>query len=255
MKDETIARTSGTPDREASSRDDHPSAEAVADYLRDHPEFFLGRDALLADMILPHGNDGAISLVERQLQVLRERNDEMRRRLNDLVRNARLNHRIFERTLAITASLIEAADEGEAATLLLEGLRTDFDVDAAELHAIDGGDLAPRLAAVLPVTSEAVARDAVGNLMRPGRIICGVLRGSELAFLFGDAAPRVASAAVMLLEVPGGRLLIALGSSDADHFTPDMGTLFIRFLGDTLARMLRREGGTSTSAGGTPGAA
>ncbi|MDZ7825512.1 MAG: DUF484 family protein [Gammaproteobacteria bacterium] len=79
-----------------------PSAEAVADYLRDHPEFFLGRDALLADMILPHGSDGAISLVERQLQVLRERNDDMRRRLNDLVRDAQGSITAsFERTLAI----------------------------------------------------------------------------------------------------------------------------------------------------------
>lgn len=255
MKDETFARTSGTPDPDASTRDHRPSAEAVADYLRDHPEFFLGRDALLADMVLPHGSEGAISLVERQVQVLRERNDDMRRRLNDLVRNARLNHRIFERTLAITASLIDAADEGEAARLLLEGLRADFDVDAAELHAVDAGGLSPRLTAVLPVTTESAAQDAVGNLMRPGRIICGVLRGSELAFLFGAGAPRIASAAVMPLEVPGGRLLIALGSSDADHFTPDMGTLFIRFLGDTLARMLRRDGQPSDRAGDNPGAA
>lgn len=217
-----------------------PSADAVADYLRQHPEFFMGRDALLADMVLPHATDGAISLVERQLSVLRERNADMRRRLNELVRTARLNHRIFERTLEITTLLADADDEADAARRLLEGLRSGYDIDAVHLHGIETDGLPAGLAAVMPITAEAEAREAVGNLLRPGRIICGLLRDRELQFLFGSDASRVASAAVMPVDAPGGTVLVGLGSVDASHFAPDMGTLFIRFLGETLARQLRR---------------
>lgn len=237
MKDDNPA-TAAAAAPAGASENDAPSADAVADYLRQNPQFFIGRDALLVDMILPHASSGTISLVERQLSVLRDRNTDMRGRLNELVRTARVNHRIFERTLEITASIMEAADQADAARRLLEGLRSGFDVDAAMLHGIDAGSLAPELAEAMPVTGEARAREAVGNLLRPGRIICGLLRERELSFLFGDDAQRVASAAVMPIEVPGGMVLVALGSTDANHFTPDMGTLFIRFLGESLGRLL-----------------
>lgn len=217
-----------------------PSADAVAEYLRDHPDFFEGREALLADMLLPHGSGGTVSLVERQLGILRERNSDMRGRLDELVRTARTNHRIFERTLEISASLLDATDEADAARRFLDGLRSGFEVDSAHLLAIDRGGLAPAVADAMPTTTEAEAREVVGNLMRPGRIVCGLLREKELRFLFGESGQLVASAAVMPVELRGGMLLIALGSADADHFTPDMGTLFIRFLGDALGQLLNR---------------
>jgi Uncharacterized protein conserved in bacteria len=69
-----------------------------------------------------------------------------------------------------------------------------------------------------------------------------VLREAELAFLFGTRAEGMASAAVMPVEIPGGVVVIALGSADADHFRPEMGTLFLRFLGDTLRQRLLQLG-------------
>lgn len=253
MKDESLAPTPASGSARAL-----PDADAVADYLRQHPEFFIGRDALLADMILPHETEGTVSLVERQLSVLRDRNTDMRGRLNELVRTARLNHRIFERTLEITASLSAATGPADAARRLLEGLRSGFDVDAAQLQGIDLGGLDPELGSAMTLTAESTAREAVGNLLRPGRIICGVLRERELEFLFGGDAGRIASAAVMPIDAPGGVVLVALGSTDANHFTPDMGTLFIRFLGDTLARALAQgvaTGAALADGGNVPGTA
>lgn len=231
------------------------SAEQVADYLRDHPEFFTGREALLMDLVLPHGSGASVSLVERQLTLLRERNQGMRRRLNEMVRTARFNHRLFERTLELTLHLMEA--QGVAARLqrLAQGLRHGFDLDAVAMHGIEregfSAEFGAALRTALPVTSEADAQPAVGNLLRPGRIVCGLLRQPELEFLFGEDEAEVASAAVMPVEVPGGLLLLALGSRDPNHFTPDMGTLFIRFLGDAIARLLADEAPPSGSAGAT----
>ncbi len=216
-----------------------PSPEQVAAYLRDHPQFFVGRDALLSDMLLPHGSTGAISLVERQLGLLRERNQTMRRRLNDMVRTARINHRLFERTLALTLQLMELPDNAARLRALQQGLASGFDVDSVALHGIEQDGFPCDWRSALEVTPHEQALEHVGQLLRPGRIVCGLLRDAELQFLFPDSASQVASAAVMPVPLQGGTLLIALGSRDPDHFTPDMGTLFIRFLGDAVARMLQ----------------
>lgn len=237
-----------TPRAEGS---DPVSAEQVAEYLRDHPEFFTGREALLLDLVLPHGGSGSVSLVERQLTLLRERNQGMRRRLNEMVRTARFNHRLFERTLELTLDLMEAHSAAARLEKLAEGLRTGFDLDAVAMHGIEREGFSLALRTAMPVTPESEAHAAVGNLLRPGRIVCGLLRQSELEFLFAADEAEVASAAVMPVDVPGGLLLIALGSRDPNHFTPDMGTLFIRFLGDAIARLLAEEAPPSGTAGAT----
>lgn len=215
-------------------------AEAVAAWLAEHPDFFAQREALLADLVLPHAAGDAVSLVERQLGVLRERNSDLHRRLQGLLETARGNHRIFERTLEITAALVDAGDRADLVRRLAEGLKSGFDVEATCVRVVDLGGLQGPLAQ--DAADATTADEAVGSLLRPGRIICGVLRETELAFLFGARAERIASAAVMPVELPGGVVVIALGSEDADHFRPEMGTLFLRFLGDTLRQRLLQLG-------------
>ncbi|MCC5888826.1 MAG: DUF484 family protein [Gammaproteobacteria bacterium] len=249
MSDKPLPRLASTANSGESL-----SAEDVATYLRDHPDFFVGRDALLGELLLPHGSTGSVSLVERQLKVLRERNQSMRRRLNEMVRTARQNHRLFERTLELTLRLMETAGTEARLRRLEDGLTSGFDLDAVAMHGIETEGFSPDLRRAIAVTSEADAQPTVGHLLRPGRIVCGLLREPELAFLFAGQEADVASAAVMPVEVPGGLLLLALGSRDPNHFTPDMGTMFVRFLGDAIARMLMQEilpvGGTPL--GGTP---
>ncbi|MCC5871144.1 MAG: DUF484 family protein [Gammaproteobacteria bacterium] len=235
--------------RVASNADASLSTDDVATYLRDHPDFFVGRDALLSELLLPHGSSGSVSLVERQLRVLRERNQSMRRRLNEMVRTARLNHRLFERTLELTLRLMETAGTEARLRRLEEGLSSGFDLDAVAMHGIERDGFPPALHRAVAVTAEAQAQPTVGHLLRPGRIVCGLLRAPELTFLFAGHESEVASAAVMPVEVPGGVLLLALGSRDPNHFTPDMGTMFVRFLGDAIARMLVHE---ALPAGGSP---
>ena len=72
--------------------------EDVATYLRQNTDFFINKPSLLADLTLPHERGGAISLVERQVSILRERNMDMRHRLTHLIDNARINDVLFEKT-------------------------------------------------------------------------------------------------------------------------------------------------------------
>ncbi len=85
-----------------------PDAEAVAAYLRAHPEFFVDHDELLAELRLPHQPGAAVSLVERQVKLLRERNIEMRHRLSQLMDVARDNDRLFDKTRRLVLDLLDA---------------------------------------------------------------------------------------------------------------------------------------------------
>lgn len=228
--------------------------DSVAAWLRDHPDFFDGREALLADMVLPHASTGAVSLVERQVAVLRERNIDARTRLNSLLKTAEVNHRIFERTLDLTLKMLDADDAGAVLARLGDGLRDGYDLDAVALHRIgDGGDGAAAGSAAQMIDREE-AESRIGNLLRPGRIVCGMLRDAEMAFLFGEGRA-IASAAVMPLQIGDDLLVIALGSKAPDHFTPDMGTLFIRFLGETVKHLLDRDQRRSADGAESSGAA
>lgn len=211
-------------------------ADAIAAWLTDHPDFFAAREGLLANLTLPHASGDAVSLVERQLRVLRNRNAELHRRLQELTDAARANHRIYERTLEITSALVDAVDAQDLIRRLSEGLKSGFEVSATSVRVVSRGGLDPSL--LSEAIDAEVADLATGALLAGGRIVCGVLRETELAFLFGGRAEAVASAAVMPVAIRGGHVIVALGSSDADHFRPDMGTLFLSFLGDTVAQRL-----------------
>ena len=85
-----------------------PEAAAVVAYLEAHPDFFNQRDELLLSLRIPHQRGDTISLVERQLELLRGRNIEMRHRLSQLMDVARDNDRLFEKTRRLNLALMDA---------------------------------------------------------------------------------------------------------------------------------------------------
>src|SRR5690625_6836720 len=83
------------------------TADQVSEYLQEHRDFFVHNEHLLADLSLPHESGPAVSLVERQVSVLRERNMDVRHRLSKLLDNARENDKLFDKTKRLVLALIE----------------------------------------------------------------------------------------------------------------------------------------------------
>ena len=230
-----------------------PDAEQVAQFLREHPDFFAGRPELLADLRIPHERGEAVSLVERQVAVLRERNVELRERLDGLVSVARDNDVLFGRTRALVLALLEARTVASLAQSVIRSLVEDFAMSAATLTLVDVGS-----DGVVPGVQWLSADDIearLGGLLRAGRIVCGVLRPEETAFLFGADAGNVGSAAIVPLAHHGSLGLLAIGARDPQHFRSGMDTLFVGHIGEVLARRLHevlpgREAGGRARAGG-----
>ena len=220
----------------------HPDApraldsESVAAYLRQHPEFFVDHEELIPELRIPHQPGEAVSLVERQVKLLRERNIEMRHRLSQLMDVARDNDRLFDKTRRLVLALLDANSLDEVVSAVEDSLRHEFQVPFVSLILFSDS--------TLPVgrsVSSAEAHQAIGGLLVAGKTICGVLRAHELEFLFGaEEGTKVGSAAVVSLNHQGQHGLLAIGSPDPQHYKSSLGTLFLSYIAEVLARVLPR---------------
>ena len=215
--------------------------EAIAGYLQRNPEFFERHQAVLARLKLPHARGGAaISLVERQIEVLREKLGALEGKLAELVRTARANDAIADRLHRFTRRLLRAVPQAEAIARIEAGLREDFDAFHAALVLV-GAEPDPRLPSfVRVVAADDPALKSFESLFTSGKPRCGQARDSQREFLFGPEGLEMGSVALVPLGEKGSIGLLALGSADRDRFHPGMSTEFLSRLADLMADTLRR---------------
>jgi hypothetical protein len=251
--------------------------ESVTRFLVDTPDYFLRHPELLAALAIPHSEAGrAVSLVERQVKVLRDQNVTLGRQLHQLIQNARDNDQLAERVQRIALAIIDAAALDDLFDTARDMLRQEFGLDAVAIRltgtpcpatARDGGSAesanapslarGPRLdpigenagAVFRPQSrSEFVAPDdaALDRLERHlaernGQPLCGPVPDETVVrSLFGATAESIGSAAIIGLSRRGLHGVLLLGSQDAQRFRPDMGTLYLARLGDLLAAGIAR---------------
>lgn len=214
------------------------SAEAVAQWLAQHPDFFIDRNDLLCQMQLPHDTGGAISLVERQVSLLRDRNHELRSRIQKMMDAARTNDRLFESSRKLVLALLEAQCLEDLLVTVEESLTRDFQAEYHQVIIFNRDDV-PAIGQARSA-NEADARAAIGALIDSGKPVCGVLRDNERDYLFGNDGEKIQSAAIVPLKGVNLIGLLAIGSDDANRFQRQMGTLFLEYLADILGRLLPR---------------
>lgn len=208
--------------------------EQVVAYLKSHPGFFIDQDDLLAHMRIPHARGSSISLVERQVTVLRERNADMYNRLSHLMDVARDNDRLFDKVRRLVLEALDVQTLDELVGVVDDSLRHSFKVPFSTLILFSDKQIS-----VGRSTSLKTAQQQIGGLLVGGKAFCGVLRPKQLEFLFGDEqAAQIKSAAVVALDYQGIQGVLAVGSSDQQHYSNSVETLFLTYLADVLARVL-----------------
>jgi uncharacterized protein YigA (DUF484 family) len=211
--------------------------DAIEQYLSRHPDFFERHAALLEELRLPHPRGQAVSLVERQVEVLRTRNRQLERKLIDLVQVARDNEALSSRLHRLALGLLEAEGLKDVIATTKDLLRVEF----PSTHVVLKLFKSPRTA--LQANTHLVAADdpAAGlfdGLFKVKRPVCGLLADERSLCLFGDEATDVVSA-VLIPLVEGKRLgVLGLGSPDRDRFHAGMGTLFLGYLGELVSRAI-----------------
>lgn len=215
---------------------------AVASYLAATPEFFDRHAQLLAKIRLPDARSGAstVSLVERQVEVLRERNRQLERKVKDFVDVARENDALGTRVLAMARRLITARDRSAVITAIEAALREDFGAGQSVLVLTAArapqGIVESRFLRIIP--ADAPDLRSFETLFSAGKPRCGQLRDSQREFLFGADAPEVGSVALVPLGSKGSLGLLACGSNDSHRFNPTMSTDFLAHIGELIAAAL-----------------
>jgi uncharacterized protein len=213
--------------------------ESIAAYLQRHPDFFERHQSILARLRLPHARGGStISLVERQIEVLREKLAGLEGKLAELMRVARANDAIAERLHRFTRRLVRGMPRSEALARIEAGLREDFDAFHAALVLIGEGpdSEAPRF--VRTVRPDDPCLKSFESLFASGKPRCGQARDSQREFLFGPEGPEMASVALLPLGEKGCIGLLGLGSADRDRFHPAMSTEFLSHMAELIADAL-----------------
>ena len=211
----------------------------IKTYLETNPCFFEDHPDLLEVIELPHDSGPAISLIERQVAVLRERNLEMRQRLNAMLDSAKINDKLFEKTKRLILTLLEAEDLATIVNATSNSLSTDFQV---QFHSmlLFGDDSTSELNPHVRMVSVEQANNHIGTLLRTNRAICGVLGSDELAFLFGNEAKNVGSVAAVPLTHGTVFGVLAIGHTDPNYYRSSMGTLFLSYIAEVLNRIIPR---------------
>ncbi len=238
QSDATRAPQNTTGDEQETQRNKKLLARQVARYLIQNPDFFADHLELLENIKLPRENGKTVSLMTHQTNLLRERNIEMRQRLDQLLHNARDNDQLFLHSRRLILALLEAQNVGEATEALYTSFASDFKVEFTSLTLFGPLPQGRSALGAVRTSSRAAAETAIGSILRNGRTVCGVLRPAEKEYLFGTDADGVASAAVVPLANQLG--VLAVGSGDPQHYRSSLGTLFLSYIGEVLERLLPR---------------
>lgn len=220
-------------------------AHEVAAWLRRHPQFLRQFPDLALTLVVPRDEGPAASLASYQLDVLRDKNRELSRRLQELFANAQENERLAVRTHQLTLALLRQTTAADTLRAMAATLAEDFSGDMvrivwfAPVAELEGADWFQH------VPAEDTRLQPFRDCIADGEPLCGRLQPEKNALLYGLRAEEVQSSA--LLPVPGQAQderraigLIAVGSRDPNRFFPGMGTLFLRMMGEALAVAMRR---------------
>ena len=222
-----------------STDKDNITADQVAHYLKKHPDFFINRDSLLEEITLPHESGKAISLLERQVKILRERSIESRHNLNALMENAKYNDQLFSVTRTLILALLIEDDVSQIASATEANLNTQPGIDASSVILFETDHLYNVENTRLESTD--FLQESFPTLLRDRKTICKAIEKDTANFLFPHRGSGIRT--VALCPIGRERMLgvLAIGNKAQDYFNPDLDTLFLDFIGEVLESIIIRK--------------
>ena len=215
-------------------------SEEIAQYLQDNPQFFEEHADLISRMVIPHPHGGrTISITERQMLGLRDKNKLLEGKMGELLQFGEENDTISEKMHRLGVAMIAAASFQSVLHTLNFHLRDDFAIPHVALRLWGHPENADELPEFADVSEE--LQVFAETLSQP---YCGSTSGFETSSWFGDASSHLRSQALIAMRNGGGTIgMIALGSEEPQRFYDGMGTLYLERLGEmasaALARVLR----------------
>jgi uncharacterized protein len=219
------------------------TSQEFSDFLQSNPTF-LGQylaqhPQQLANLYVPHATGGkTVSLVERQVEVLRDKVKQMERGIADMVRNAQENDAIVSKLYEFTRALLLNADTEKLPTVVEEQLRSLYAVPQTALRIWDVADAYQGLHSAQPVEVDVI--QLANSMQAP---YCGPNSDFRAVSWLDGSGSNTKSLVLIPLRVgasPDAFGLLVLGSPDDRRFTSSMGTAFLSRIGEVASAALSR---------------
>lgn len=236
--------------------------DAVFKYLIRNPEFFVGNQEILTRLRVPHDSGKAVSLIEKQVSVLRGKCGHLEKSLRDLIAVARQNESLHQRLHLLNQEIITASNLTDIVSLTQTCLRTSFNAEDVHLMLIapapkraprkKAGDSkaaaksatrkrAPKLDQIEGATTVRHTDKRVKQfeqLFKGGETLCGMPTDEQLQAMVGRRHANVGSAAIIPLQFERKLGVVMLTSRDESRFGAGKGVMFLNQMGELLSRRI-----------------
>jgi uncharacterized protein YigA (DUF484 family) len=221
-----------------SAKSDQLEESKVIEYLQENPETLMAYPDIFTSLSIPHETRGAISLVERQMLILRDENRVNKKNMDDLVTIARENEELNQRFHRLALELMSSDQLHDVLSLVQDQVQTFFHTDYVCFKFLPTINDPKKYLGThyLEVNSGVV--DTVTSWVSDRKPICGEQEESTNVALFG-AGLNVQSCAIIPLYHASDLGVLCLGSANKEHFTKKMGTIFLQQLGELVSARLQ----------------
>ena len=211
----------------------------VADYLKNNLDFFVKNAAILAELKIPHEHGDAISLVEKQLTVLREQNQETNKKIHELIEIATQNEELARRMHQLALTLIDADDPKDIFSTMYDNLKKNFHADRVIVRLFANPAFIDSFPTDEFVGKESIEESLFKRIIEKREPLSGKMKHQQQVFLFGDDGDDIASSVMIPLHGVGWGGILAIGSFDAERFQPGMGIELLANLGEILSFIIK----------------
>ena len=212
--------------------------QQLLELLKEYPDILVRNPALLAELEVPHESGNAVSLIERQVGLLRDKLQATDKRLRELMDIARSNERLADSRHRLAINLLGARDLDDVISIVLDELGNELGADYAIVRLLtdDEDRLGNQPELFIETGNEAL--NAFSTMLDNRKPMCGRRSEEQNAFLFGKHADQIGSAAVIPLAAGAKLGLLALGGKDEQRFSIAMGTEFLAQIGELVSTAL-----------------
>ena len=218
-----------------------PGREDIARYLRTHSDFFTHHPELIETLSIPHVTGEAVSLVERQVQLLRNKNKDLDQKLHQLIAVAKDNEKVSRRLHMMTLGLVSINGFDDTLTGIIDLLHADFPGTKVNIRLFDALPN-PKVKGCGHMESSLIKSKMVQDLFSTRRRGVAFLTKRQIENVFEKQNQKkpIRSAATVALKKNQQLGVLFLGSTDVNRFQSGMGTLFLGNLGEIIGAKLQQ---------------
>ena len=212
---------------------------SVVNYLRKKRDFFEKNYEILSELKIPHESGTAVSLIEKQLFLLREENQKINKQMCELIEIARQNNELALRMHQLILTLMGDNNPSETFSLMYESLKKNFHADSVVVRLFADPIFIdpPRVEEFVGKSSE--DESLFKNIIESREPQSGKINRQQEVFLFGDKKNDIASSVIIPLHGFRWTGVLAIGSFDAEYFKPGMGIELLANLGEILSFIIK----------------